>query len=119
MNCNLTAPTCSSCEYLLLLLVNNMTHANRLSLQGQPDADGEQPVAPSPPSSFKFEGENFVLHKSFSVRQSLEVFPGSPEALAGHVLSESILDLESQQKSTACEASAFICFFIWLHHQHI
>ncbi|KZP31227.1 hypothetical protein FIBSPDRAFT_945253 [Athelia psychrophila] len=91
----------------------------QLFLQGQPDADGEQPVAPSPPSSFKFEGENFVLHKSFSVRQSLEVFPGSPEALAGHVLSESILDLESQQKSTACEASAFICFFIWLHQQHI
>ena len=78
-----------------------------VSLQGQ-DVDGEQPNAPLPPNTFMYNGEAYVLHKSVSIRQSTEALPertadcGSPEASV-RVVSESILDMESQQKSSVCE----------------
>lgn len=45
-------------------------------------------------------GETYVLYKSASVRQSIE-----SEATGGtpQVVTESLLDLESQQKSSVCE----------------
>lgn len=58
-------------------------------------------MAPLPPSSILHDGETYVLYKSVSVRQSNE-----SEASAGATLkvaTESFLDMESQQKSSACE----------------
>lgn len=58
-------------------------------------------MAPLPPSSILHDGETYVLYKSVSVRQSNE-----SEASAGatlKVVTESFLDMESQQKSSACE----------------
>jgi len=76
-------------------------------LQGQ-GVDGTERRAPIPPNTFMHNGETYVLHRSASIRQSNEAIPGvtvdgsSREALT-QVVSESILDLESQQKSTVCE----------------
>lgn len=58
-------------------------------------------MAPLPPNSILHDGETYVLYKSVSVRQSNE-----SEASAGatlKVVTESFLDMESQQKSSACE----------------
>ena len=58
-------------------------------------------MAPLPPSSILHDGETYVLYKSVSVRQSNE-----SEASAGatpKVVTETFLDMESQQKSSACE----------------
>ena len=47
------------------------------------------------------DGETYMLHTSASVRQSVEHFSAQHGPLK--VISESILDLESSQRSTACE----------------
>jgi len=78
-------------------------------LQGQ-DVEGKEPRAPIPPNTFMHNGEVYVLHRSASIRQSSEAIPGltvddsNPQNLV-RVVNESILDLESQQKSTVCEVS--------------
>jgi len=72
----------------------------------------DQPDAPSPPNTFNYNGETYILHKSSSVRQGTEAFPEVslddhikvPEASA-QVVSESTLDMESRQKSAFCEIS--------------
>ncbi|TFY56418.1 hypothetical protein EVJ58_g7657 [Rhodofomes roseus] len=71
------------------------------------NADGKQP---DPPQMFTFGGDTWILHSSASVRRSIEIITvpyGTPAAgEASHamrVVSESILDLESNQKSTHCE----------------
>lgn len=53
-------------------------------------------------------GETYILHKSSSVRKSIEALPRVTNdekcpLNSLQVVSESILDLESQQKSTVCE----------------
>ena len=58
-------------------------------------------MAPLPPSPILHNGETYVLYKSASVRQSNE-----SEVTAGttpKVVTESFLDLESQQKLSVCE----------------
>ncbi|KII93548.1 hypothetical protein PLICRDRAFT_171287 [Plicaturopsis crispa FD-325 SS-3] len=49
---------------------------------------------PDPPLSIVYDGVTYILHTSASVRQGVE---------SAGVLSESILDLESNQKSTVCQ----------------
>jgi len=70
-------------------------------------ADGKQP---DPPLMFSFGSDTWIMHSSASVRQSIETITipcGVPvTGEAGHsmrVVSESILDLESNQKSAHCE----------------
>jgi hypothetical protein len=77
-------------------------------LHGQ-DGGGREPTAPN---TFMYNGEAYVFHKSLSIRQSTEVIPGlavddSSAEASPRVVGESILDLESQQKSTACEVSVY------------
>lgn len=70
------------------------------------EMDGRQP---DPPLTFQYDGDTFILHTSASVRQSVELMdhpgesPENPELPAIKVTSESILDLEGNQKSTLCE----------------
>jgi hypothetical protein len=53
-------------------------------------------------------GEIYVLHKSSNVRKSIEALPGLiNDERSLQVVSESILDLESQQKSTVCEVRVY------------
>lgn len=59
-------------------------------------------MAPLPPSSITHDGETYVLYKSASVRQSIESEAGVTGASL-KVVTESLLDLESQQKSSVCE----------------
>lgn len=70
--------------------------------------DGDEPTAPIPPNTFMYNGEAYFLHKSASIRQSDEPIPGltvddSIPGASARVVNESILDLESQQKSSVCE----------------
>ena len=78
-----------------------------VSLQGQ-NVDSGEPIAPTPPNIVKHNGETYVLHKSSSVRKSIEALPAlindeKNPVNSVQVVSESILDLESLQKSTVCE----------------
>lgn len=81
------------------------------SLHGR-DVDGD-PTAPIPPNTVMHNGETYVLHKSSSIRQSDEVISGLAVDLSNsagaspQVISESILDLESQQKSTVCQVRVY------------
>lgn len=75
--------------------------------------DGEELTAPMPPDTFVHNGEAYVLRKSSSVRQSNESIPELTDGEERpenplRVVSESILDLESQQKSTVCEVGISI-----------
>ncbi|KAI0051716.1 hypothetical protein FA95DRAFT_1511727 [Auriscalpium vulgare] len=57
---------------------------------------------PAPPLIINYDGKQFLLVNSVSVRQSDE----SPShSLEAKVVSESVLDLESSQKHTACSVS--------------
>lgn len=66
---------------------------------------------PDPPLTFSFAGDNWVMHSSASVRQSVETLSLRAGPSAGgtmrsmKVVSESVLDLESIQKSVHCEVS--------------
>lgn len=102
-HCKLSMQSIRMLEYKINLL-------GLFSLKG---GDNARPAAPSPPNNISYEGEIYVLHKSSSVRQGTEVMRGasidhqhtqSSQNLST-IVSESVLDLESQQKSTACEVS--------------
>lgn len=75
------------------------------------EMDGRQP---DPPLTFQYDGDTFILHTSASVRQSVELMdhpgesPENPELPAIKVTSESILDLEGNQKSTLCEVRSHV-----------
>ena len=81
--------------------------SHRSSLTDE-SAGGKQP---DPPLTFSFAGDNWVMHSSASVRQSVEtltlrVGPSTEgRTRSMKVVSESILDLESNQKSVHCEVS--------------
>ncbi|CAL1695351.1 unnamed protein product [Somion occarium] len=74
----------------------------RRFLQGT-DAEITQPLAPL---LLTHNGENYILHSSASVRQSIDELPaydeGRPDPSLA-VVSESVVDLESSQKATSCE----------------
>ncbi|OCH96202.1 hypothetical protein OBBRIDRAFT_883448 [Obba rivulosa] len=63
-----------------------------------------QPTAtqPDPPLTLMFENESFILHTSATVRHSEELVTCTPGPAFGAV-TESVLDLESNYKSTHCE----------------
>ena len=65
------------------------------SLQNQESEKMEQPA---PPGSFLFRGVNYELHSTKSVRRNVSP---STENLGG-VVTETILDLETSQKSSVC-----------------
>ncbi|KAL6310056.1 hypothetical protein BKA93DRAFT_722239 [Sparassis latifolia] len=76
----------------------------------QLDSDVTQP---DPPLLFHYRGDTYMLHASATVRQSVELIK-APTHSDGNALdrqsivravSESILDLESTQKSTQCEVT--------------
>ncbi|KZT75163.1 hypothetical protein DAEQUDRAFT_23709 [Daedalea quercina L-15889] len=65
---------------------------------------------PDPPLTFNFGGDTWIMHSSASVRQSTEAITlSSGMSLPGEAgysmraVSESVLDLESNQKSAHCE----------------
>jgi len=66
------------------------------SLQSQESEKMEQPA---PSASFLFRGVNYELHSTESVRRN--VSPNGTEKLGG-VVTETILDLETSQKSSVC-----------------
>ncbi|KZT05899.1 uncharacterized protein LAESUDRAFT_654686 [Laetiporus sulphureus 93-53] len=72
----------------------------------------EDAAQPDPPLRLDHGGQTFILHTSASVRRSVEdvrmpdkrLQPGNAaEPLTIRIVSESISDLESNQKSTQCE----------------
>lgn len=79
-----------------------MSYLSFISLQGT-DAEITQPLAPL---LLTHNGENYILHSSASVRQSIDELPaydeGRPDPSLA-VVSESVVDLESSQKATSCE----------------
>ena len=54
---------------------------------------------PAPPPSFPFRGANYELHSTESVRRNL--CPSGTDKL-GEIVTETILDLETSQKSSVC-----------------
>jgi hypothetical protein len=66
------------------------------SLQSKESGEMEQPA---PPASFLSRGVNYELHSTESVRRNLS--PISTDKLGG-VVTETILDLETSQKSSVC-----------------
>ncbi|KAH9947903.1 hypothetical protein B0H21DRAFT_736078 [Amylocystis lapponica] len=71
--------------------------------------DGDA-VQPDPPLMFKCDGDTYILHSSASVRQSVEYIKGNVSGTGAvsqpsiiRAISESILDLESNQKTAHCE----------------
>lgn len=77
--------------------------------------DNTEGRQPDPPLTFTFGKDTWLMHSSASVRQSVETItmPGgaSSPGEAGQpmrVVSESILDLESNQKSAHCEVRATV-----------
>ncbi|KAL0951055.1 hypothetical protein HGRIS_007794 [Hohenbuehelia grisea] len=73
------------------------------------DQEGEQPDSPF---SFEYDGETYMLQSSMSVRQStqegqLAFGKEEPSSEANsssiQIITESILDLESDEKSTTCQ----------------
>ena len=66
------------------------------SLQSQESGKTEQPT---PPASFLSQGSNYQLHSTESVRRNIS--PTSADEVGG-VVTETILDLETSQKSSVC-----------------
>lgn len=69
------------------------------------DSSDPDVLQPNPPLTLNYEGIDYILDTSASVRQSKEVVLSSPLDSTSkqiHALTESILDLESSQKSTVC-----------------
>jgi len=52
---------------------------------------------PAPPASLLFRGANYELHSTESVRRNTR-----PAGADGEVVTETILDLETSQKSSVC-----------------
>lgn len=82
--------------------------SHRSSLTDE-SADGKQP---DPPLRFSFAGDTWVMLSSTSVRRSVETLVLRVGTLSAgentrpmEVISESILDLESNQKTVHCEVS--------------
>lgn len=64
------------------------------SLQNQESGKAEQSA---PPVSFLSGGVNYELHSTESVRRNV-----SPTERLGGIMTETILDLETSQKSSVC-----------------
>ena len=58
-----------------------------------------QTEQPAPPASLLFQGVNYELHSTESVRRNTH--PAGTDDLGG-VVTETILDLETSQKSSVC-----------------
>ncbi|THH15179.1 hypothetical protein EW146_g5258 [Bondarzewia mesenterica] len=79
------------------------TYANELETFLNPF--GPEMFQPNPPLALNYEGEEYVLSESVSVRQSKESVlssPLDPSSSTIHAVTESLLDLESSQKFTVC-----------------
>lgn len=67
-------------------------------------------VQPDPPLILHQDGQTWVLHTSATIRQNLEnteepTLTEDPLQSSIKVLSESVLDLESNERTTVCEVS--------------
>lgn len=60
-------------------------------------------VQPDSPLTLLFEGDNYLLRSSSSVRQTTEYLSEAESADDISILTEQILDLESDQQSTICK----------------
>ncbi|KAF9499754.1 hypothetical protein BDN71DRAFT_1441325 [Pleurotus eryngii] len=60
-------------------------------------------VQPDSPLTLFFEGDNYLLRSSSSVRQTIEYLSEAESADDISILTEQILDLESDQQSTICK----------------
>jgi hypothetical protein len=74
--------------------------------------DGEA-IQPQPPATFNFHGRTYFLQTSLSVRQAIETTQLSmgacedlEQSVSAKAITESLLDLESNQKSTSCQVRA-------------
>jgi hypothetical protein len=95
------------CAFLLsILFVVDLTH----SIIGSLTSQDSEAIQPQPPASLNFRGRSYFLQTSLSVRKVIE----SPQLLTGtggnmvqsisaQVITESVLDLESNQKFTTCQ----------------
>jgi hypothetical protein len=67
-------------------------------------------IQPQPPATFNFRGRTYFLQTSLSVRQATETTKLSvgasedlEQSVSARVVTESLLDLESNQKFTSCQ----------------
>jgi hypothetical protein len=74
--------------------------------------DGEA-IQPQPLATFDFRGQTYFLQTSLSVRQAIEAIQLSigagedlEQPIPAQVITESLLDLESNQKFTSCQVRA-------------
>lgn len=68
-------------------------------------SDAQSDVSqPDPPLTIVEKGHIYHLYSCYSVRQSSEEIPTSLDA-SNTLVSESLLDLDSQQRSSICEVS--------------
>lgn len=71
------------------------------------------PTQPAPPLTLHYDGDDYILGSSHTVRQSKEQIPGVATQYAQknvEVVTESLLDLESNQKSAVCLVSRDLPF---------
>jgi hypothetical protein len=99
----------------LILFIHLVLLAEGSSLTGS-----EAYSQPSPPLTLTHHSNTYILHSNVSVRQSVETIadgsdhdPNDAQDRRGiHTVSESILDLENNQKSTACKVRLSIPSFV-------
>jgi hypothetical protein len=89
-----------------ILFVVDLTHPIIGSLTSQ---DSEA-IQPRPPASLNFRGRSYFLQNSLSVRKVIETPQLSTgtsgnleQSISAQVITESVLDLESNQKFTTCQ----------------
>lgn len=76
-----------------------------------------QVLQPDPPLTLTFGGTTYILNASMSVRQSIESVQttglqpvtNDPNDIVIHATCESMLDLESNQKSSTCQVCVLLC----------
>jgi len=92
----------SKLDILTLLVIDSLT-----------SHDGEM-IQPQPPTTFNFHDQKYFLQTSLSVRQAIETIQLSTSAgedlarsVPTRVITESLLDLESNQKFTSCQVCAY------------
>ena len=75
----------------------------------------EGSAQPDAPLILEHHGVTYVLQSSSSIRQSSELIPSTVSSSSAPTISESSLDLESNQRSTVCQVS-HLNMFMFLSH---
>ena len=75
----------------------------------------EGTAQPDAPLILEHHGVTYVLQSSSSIRQSSEMVSSTVSGLSVPTISESSLDLESNQRSTVCQVGHLILFMFLSH----